>query len=228
MKPEAPLARLAPLGGGARARRLNEREASGAPGPSGSYDTSEAIAECRAGRRDTRGEEPEGGIGMAISIKQLLYGLAMCAVGGCTPTAPQGYATHQEANSSHAGQAGTAQAAVQAYFDALNRGDVDGAVAAYTADGYVALQGAEDVQGTAALRTLYEGTFKAVRFNATHILNEVRAYGDEAFVRTTTNASLTVVANERVIPDRYREFFVLKKVGGQWKIDRYMNNKPTP
>ena len=165
---------------------------------------------------------------MAISMKQLLCGLAMCAVGGCTPTALQGYATHQEANSSNTEQASTAQAAVQAYFDALNRGDVDAAVAAYTADGYFALLGAEDVQGTAALRTLYEGTFKTVRFNATHIVNEVRAWGDEAFVRTTTKASLTVVANERVILERYREFFVLKKVGGQWKIDRYMNNKPTP
>jgi len=38
---------------------------------------------------------------------------------------------------------------------------------------------------------------------------------------------LTVVATGQVIPDRYREFFVLKRVGGQWKIDRYMNNKPT-
>jgi uncharacterized protein (TIGR02246 family) len=120
------------------------------------------------------------------------------------------------------------QAAVQAYFDALNRSDVDAAVTVYAADGYFALQGTEDVQGTAALRALYEGTFKAVRFNATYIFNEVRVYGDEAFVRTTTNASLTMVATGQVISNRYREFFVLKRVGGRWKIDRYMNNKPTP
>jgi len=180
-------------------------------------------------------EWPEEGIGMAVSIKQLLCGLTICAAGGCTPAAQQGSATHptsrqqspQEANLSSTEQASTAQAGVQAYFDALNRGDVDAAVAVYTADGYFALQGAEDVQGTAALRTLYEGTFKAVRFNATYILNEVRVYGDEAFVRTTTDASVTVLATGQVIPDRYREFFVLKRVGGQWKIDRYMNNKPT-
>jgi len=120
------------------------------------------------------------------------------------------------------------QAAVEAYFDALNRSDVDAALAVYAADGYFALQGTEDVRGTAALRALYEGAFKAVRFNTTHIYNEVRVYGDEAFVRTTTNASLTMVATGQVISDRYREFFVLKRVGGQWKIDRYMNNKPTP
>lgn len=164
---------------------------------------------------------------MAISIKQLLCGLAICTVGGCTPAAQQGSATHQGASLSNTEQASTAQAAVEAYFDALNRGDVNAAVAVYAADAYFALEGAEDVQGTAALRALYEGTFKAVRFNTTHVLNEVRVYGDEAFVRTTTNALLTVVATGQVIPDRYREFFVLKRVGGQWKIDRYMNNKPT-
>jgi uncharacterized protein (TIGR02246 family) len=173
---------------------------------------------------------------LAISIKLLLCGLAVCAAVGCTPTAQHGSATHptstqqppQESSISKTEQARAAQATVQAYFDALNQGDVDAAVAAYTPGGYLALQGAEDVQGTAALRTLYEGAFKAVRFNATHIFNEARVYGDEAFVRTTTDAPTTVIATGQVIPDRYREFFVLKKVGGQWKIDRYMNNKPTP
>jgi hypothetical protein len=69
---------------------------------------------------------------MAISIKQLLCGLAFCAAGGCTPTAQHGAATHptstqqppQEANLSNTEQASTAQAAVQVYFEALNRGDV--------------------------------------------------------------------------------------------------------
>src|SRR2546425_9392498 len=105
--------------------------------------------------------------GMSISIKQRLCGLAVCAAVGCTP-AQQGSATHrtsgqqpaQERTMSNTERASAAQAAVQAYFDALNKGDVDAAVAAYTPGGYFALQGAEDLQGATALRTLYETAFK--------------------------------------------------------------------
>ncbi|MCX5205685.1 nuclear transport factor 2 family protein [Streptomyces sp. NBC_00237] len=117
-------------------------------------------------------------------------------------------------------------AAVQRYFDALNAADLDGVLDCYTPDGLLALTQAENVQGKTGLQDVYTSTFAAVRFDATHVFDEVRVYGDEAFVRTTTDAPTTLLATGEVVQDRFREFFVVKKAQGHWRIDRYMNNRP--
>jgi uncharacterized protein (TIGR02246 family) len=119
------------------------------------------------------------------------------------------------------------QAAVAAYFSALDKSDVDDAIGAFTPDAMIALQGLETVRGTAHLRTAYADAFKALRFASTHTYDEVRIYGDEAFVRTTSGSQTTVLATGEVMSERYREFFILKKVDGRWRIDRYMNNRPS-
>ena len=119
------------------------------------------------------------------------------------------------------------QATVAAYFNALDKSDLDGAIAAYTPDAVLTLQGLETAKGTAQLRKVYADAFKALRFTSTHTYNEVRVYGDEAFVRTTSGSQTTVLATGEVMQERYREFFILKKVDGQWRIDRYMNNRPS-
>jgi len=121
----------------------------------------------------------------------------------------------------------TVQAAVAAYFSALDKSDVDDAIGVYTPDAVMTLQGLETARGTAQLRTAYADAFKALRFAGTHTYDEVRIYGDEAFVRTTSGSQTTVLATGEVMQERYREFFILKKVDGRWRIDRYMNNRPS-
>jgi uncharacterized protein (TIGR02246 family) len=121
----------------------------------------------------------------------------------------------------------TVQAAVAAYFSALDKSDVDDAIGAYTSDAVVTLQGLETARGTAELRKVYADAFKALRFTSTHTYDEVRIYGDEAFVRTTSGSQTTVLATGEVMKERYREFFILKNVDGHWRIDRYMNNRPS-
>ena len=114
-----------------------------------------------------------------------------------------------------------------AYFSALDKSDLDGAIVAYTPDAVLTLQGLETAKGTAQLRKVYADAFKALRFASTHTYDEVRVYGNEAFVRTTSGSQTTVLARGGVIQERYREFFILKKVDGQWRIDHYMNNRPS-
>ena len=118
------------------------------------------------------------------------------------------------------------QATVAAYFSALDKADLDGVIAAYTSDAVLTLQGLETAKGTAKLWKAYADAFKALRFASTHSYDEVRVYGDEAFVRTTSASQTMVLATGKVLQERYREFFILKKVDGQWRIDRYMNNLP--
>ena len=127
---------------------------------------------------------------------------------------------------SHETVKASVQAAVAAYFSALDKSDLDGAIAAYTPDAVLTLQGLETAIGTAQLRKVYADAFKALRFASTHTYDEVRVYGDEAFVRTTSGSQTMVLATGEVMQERYREFFILKKVDGQWRIDRYMNNRP--
>jgi len=121
----------------------------------------------------------------------------------------------------------TVQAAVAAYFSALDKSDVNDAIGAYTPDAVLTLQGLETAIGIPQLRKAYEDAFKALRFAGTHTYDEVRIYGDEAFVRTTSGSQTTVLATGEVMQERYREMFILKKVDGRWRIDRYMNNRPS-
>ena len=119
------------------------------------------------------------------------------------------------------------QGVVAGYFSALDKSDLDGAIVAYTPDAVLTLQGLDTAKGTAQLRKVYADAFKALRFTSTHTYDEVRVYGDQAFVRTTSGSQTTVLASGEVMQEQYREFFILKKVDGQWRIDRYMNNRPS-
>lgn len=145
---------------------------------------------------------------------------AMALLGGC--------GGHSDAADTTAPQESAVKHAVQAYFDSLGQNNLNAAVDAYTPDGVLESAGAETVQGTAALRAAYADTFQAIRFGqATHNYDEVRIYGDQAFVRTSSEVATTSLADDTESTDRYREFFILKKTDIGWKIDRYLNNKPT-
>lgn len=109
------------------------------------------------------------------------------------------------------------RAAVQAYFDAAKAGDAGQAADAFASDGMAAIAGKPTADGTEALRKLFEDEFKA-KAERTHTFDETRTFGNEAaFVRTTSKEG-----NET-----YREFFLLKKADGEWKIDLFMDNEPT-
>ena len=105
------------------------------------------------------------------------------------------------------------RAAVQAYFDGAKAGEADKAVEAFATDGMAAVQGKPTAQGTDALTTLFKELFKT-KMMATHTFDETRMVGEVAFVRTTSTEG----------SEKYREFFLLKKSGGEWKIERFMNN----
>ncbi|WP_433517140.1 DUF4440 domain-containing protein [Nonomuraea sp. CA-143628] len=107
----------------------------------------------------------------------------------------------------------TPRAAVEAFFDAAKAGEPDKAVEAFATDGMAAVEGKPTAQGTDALTTLFKELFKA-KMIATHTFDETRMMGDVALVRTTSTEG----------SEKYREFFVLKKSGNEWKIERYINN----
>lgn len=112
------------------------------------------------------------------------------------------------------------------YFDALRRSDVRSAVSLYTTDGVFAPAGDPTASGTAELVTAYENIFKAIKLNVTKTILEVIIKDEISFVRTQSNGTVLIHATGASIPAENREFFLLRKVQGDWKIARYMFNQP--
>ncbi len=112
------------------------------------------------------------------------------------------------------------------YFASLNVSDVKTAVGSYTTDGVFMPTNLPTATGTTQLVTAYENVFKAIQLNVTVKIEEIIIKDDIAFARTLSNGTTLIHATGETIPEENREFFLLRKDGGEWKIARYMFNKP--
>lgn len=112
------------------------------------------------------------------------------------------------------------------YFGSLNASDVKTAVGSYTTDGVFMPAKFPTATGTEQLVAAYENVFKAIQLNVTVKIEEVIVSDEIAFARTISNGTSLIHATGETIPEENREFFLLKKVHGEWKISRYMFNQP--
>ena len=112
------------------------------------------------------------------------------------------------------------------YFGSLNASDVKTAVGSYTADGVFMPSKFPTATGTEQLVTAYENVFKAIQLNVTVKIEEVIVSDDIAFARTLSNGTTLIHATGETVPEENREFFLLRKENGEWKIARYMFNQP--
>jgi uncharacterized protein (TIGR02246 family) len=111
------------------------------------------------------------------------------------------------------------------YRDALNASDVSKVLTLYTTDGVFMPSNAPSAIGQDQLKGSYEFVFKTIQLNIEFFIDEIVENGDYAFARTTSKGTTLIHANGQIVPEENRELFVLQKVGGQWKISRYMFNK---
>ncbi len=112
------------------------------------------------------------------------------------------------------------------YFTSLNASDVKTAVGSYTADGVFMPTKFPTATGTAQLVTAYENVFKAIQLNVTVKIEEIIIRDDIAFAHTLSNGTTLIHATGETTPEENREFFLLRKDNGEWKIARYMFNQP--
>jgi uncharacterized protein (TIGR02246 family) len=113
----------------------------------------------------------------------------------------------------------------QTYRDALAGGDTDTIVDAYTTDGIMLPQGVPTASGQTAVRQVYEAIFAGLALDLQFTIDEVIVFNDYAIARSTSAGTSLVKATNQSAPDTNRELWVLRKVGGKWKIARYMFNK---
>lgn len=112
------------------------------------------------------------------------------------------------------------------YFGSLNASDVKTAVGSYTADGVFMPTKFPTASGTDQLVAAYGNVFKAIQLNVTVKIEEIIIRDDIAFARTVSNGTTLIHATGETTPEENREFFLLRKDNGEWKIARYMFNQP--
>jgi ketosteroid isomerase-like protein len=112
------------------------------------------------------------------------------------------------------------------YFGSLNASDVKTAVGSYTTDGVFMPTKFPTATGTDQLMVAYGNVFKAIQLNVTVKIEEIIIRDDIAFARTLSNGTTLIHATGETTPEENREFFLLRKDKGEWKIARYMFNQP--
>lgn len=111
------------------------------------------------------------------------------------------------------------------YRDALAAGDADAITAAFAEDGVVMPPEGATYRGAEAVKGNYEGIFSSVGLDLQFDIDEVVLDGDYGFVRSTSDGTATVLADNSSAPEVNRELWIVHKVDGQWKIAFYMYNK---
>jgi uncharacterized protein (TIGR02246 family) len=112
------------------------------------------------------------------------------------------------------------------YFNSLNASDVKTAVGSYTTDGVFMPTKFPTAIGTEQLIKAYENVFNAIQLNVTVKIEEMIIRDDIAFTRTLSNGTTLIRTTGETTPEENREFFLLRKENGEWKIARYMFNQP--
>ena len=120
------------------------------------------------------------------------------------------------------------EATLKQYEAALNASDVAGVLALYVEDGVFMPSEAPTAVGHDQVRAAYEHVFGMIQLKIAFSIDEVAPDGDFAFARTISRGEVTILSAGVTVPEENRELFILKKVGDDWKIARYMFNKMAP
>jgi uncharacterized protein (TIGR02246 family) len=118
---------------------------------------------------------------------------------------------------------------LKSYEQALNASDVEGVARLYTDDAVLLGPGAPSAVGIDAVRAAYTGIFQTIDIDLTFKIAEVNIVSPNwAFLRSTSNGVVTILANGTQIPSRNQELFVLHKSHGRWKLARYSFSSTLP
>ena len=115
---------------------------------------------------------------------------------------------------------------ILAYNKAMNTSSVDGVLALYTEDGVFMPSRLPTAMGRDQIRAAaYAHEFNVIDLEVSIVFDEIVQHKDIAFVRTRSKGHLTLLAkNQKISTEKYRAFFVLQKIKGEWKIARFMFN----
>jgi len=114
---------------------------------------------------------------------------------------------------------------ISSYQDALNASDVSRVIELYTKDGVLMANSAPTADGAEQVKGTYQYVFDNFSYTLQFSIIEIVVNGNTAFARSTSKGSFVIKSSGQTVPDENRELYVFEKVGGNWKIARYMYNK---
>jgi uncharacterized protein (TIGR02246 family) len=145
---------------------------------------------------------------------------------GCNQEKRQNSNNNQKSTTMESQEKKAIESTLNTYFGSLNDSDVKTAVGSYTSDGIFMPTKFPTATGTDQLVVAYENVFKAIQLNVTVKIEEIIIRDDIAYARTISNGTTRIHATGETTPEENREFFLLRKDNGEWKIARYMFNQP--
>ncbi len=112
------------------------------------------------------------------------------------------------------------------YEQSLNTSDAALAASCYTSDGIFMPSSLPTAAG-AEMQGAYRQIFDAIHLDVTFTIDELEiTSGHGAYALTRSNGTQTVLATGESTAESNRELFVFRHTGANWKISRYMFNKP--
>ncbi|MDX1409218.1 MAG: DUF4440 domain-containing protein [Saprospiraceae bacterium] len=120
------------------------------------------------------------------------------------------------------------EALLSEYQTSLNTSDAGLAQSLYTRDGVLMPSEAPTATGSEHIKKAYEFVFSQIQLNIDFFIEEIEIEQNLAFATTTSKGTTLIRATGQTVPEENRELFVFEKVGGEWKIARYMFNKMSP
>jgi uncharacterized protein (TIGR02246 family) len=111
---------------------------------------------------------------------------------------------------------------IEAYADRLRESDVEAVIDLYTQDCVVLQPDADTVVGTDALAATYREAFQAIRIDVRFAFDDILVDGDFATAVTRAAGTVTMLEPGTAVPAQFRELWVLRRAGADWKISRYM------
>lgn len=111
------------------------------------------------------------------------------------------------------------------YQRTLNASDANAAAGLYHTDGVFMPIGFPSSRGTRNIHAAYAGIFGMIQLKIAFNIEEIEVDNNMAMAVTSSQGTVTVLAEKLKVPEANRELFVLRKQDGKWKIYRYMFNK---
>jgi ketosteroid isomerase-like protein len=117
-----------------------------------------------------------------------------------------------------------AYAVVHQYEQYLNAGNTPGILGLFAKDGVAEWNDKPTFATAEQKRAGYDALFRIAKFATVFGYASIDIDGDMAVVRTFHHKGAAVSENNKPVPDYNREVFILRKVGGTYKIVFYMFN----
>jgi uncharacterized protein (TIGR02246 family) len=118
---------------------------------------------------------------------------------------------------------------IAAYEKGLNDPDTEAIVNLYTSDGVFMFQNHEPTVGADSLREIYHTIFTKMKMDMKLKIHDMQISGDLAYVYSTSEGKVKVLANGSEIIGKGQELFALRKTENKdWKIAVYSTSNRLP